>query len=104
MGFFSNSKSKFDREVISTENSIKFATFSMEITPNGFLKIEDYFNIHKIPLKHIDTVTYSIKDKKDSTSSANMNIIGKGVVLCTLTFDHKSDHKDIVQEWLLEKI
>jgi hypothetical protein len=68
---------------------------------NGYLKSEGLINMVRIPIKHIETVTYVINTTKPSIS-VELRIIGKGTILGTLEVG--IDLKDEIQDWLLEKL
>lgn len=84
-----------------TDNSFSWKDNVIEITESGYLQSKGLINMVRIPVRHIDTVTYSISTTKPSMS-VDLNIIGKGVVLGVITVG--IDLKDEVQDWLLNKI
>lgn len=68
---------------------------------NGFLVSEGLINVVRIPVKHIETVTYSIEGVKEAITP-ELRIIGKGTVLGTLKVG--VDLKDDIQDWIIEKL
>jgi hypothetical protein len=68
---------------------------------NGFLVSEGLINVVRIPVKHIETVTYSIEGVKEAIAP-ELSIIGKGTVLGTLKVG--VDLKDDIQDWLIENL
>lgn len=96
MGLFSSKKPK-----TITENEFSWKDNIIEITEGGYLQSSGLINMVRIPLRHIETVTYSINTLKPSIN-VDLHIIGKGVVLGTLTVG--IDLKDEIQDWLLDKL
>ncbi|MFF2287315.1 hypothetical protein [Peribacillus butanolivorans] len=91
MGFFGKAVSTTDTEFTWKQNKIYIE--------NGYLKSERLVNVLRIPLEHIETVTYCIEGVK---ITPELNIIGKGTVLGTLKVG--LDLKDDIQDWILERI
>ena len=91
MGLFGSALTKTDTEYSWKQNKI-----SIE---NGYLKSAGLINTVRIPLHHIDTVTYSIEGIK---IAQELKIIGKGTVLGTLKVG--LDLIDEIQDWILNKI
>lgn len=91
MGLFGSSLKKTDTEFSWNKNKIYIE--------GGYLKSEGLINTVRIPLKHIDTITYSIEGIK---ITPELKIIGKGTVLGTLKLG--LDLIDDIQDWILNKI
>lgn len=68
---------------------------------NGYLTSEGLINIVRIPIKDVETVTYTIEGVKEAFTP-ELNIIGKGVILGKLKVG--IDLKDEIQDWILERI
>ncbi|KKK40098.1 hypothetical protein WQ57_01515 [Mesobacillus campisalis] len=68
---------------------------------NGYLVSEGLINIVRIPVRHIETVTYTIEGVKEAFTP-ELNIFGKGVLLGKLKVS--IDLKDEIQDWILERV
>lgn len=95
MGIFSKS------EKVVSETEFSWNKNKIEITQDGYLRSEGLINVVRIPLRHIDTVTYGIVGVKD-VLTPDLHIIGQGVVLGTLRVG--SDLINEIQDWILSKI
>lgn len=91
--------SKTDGKIV-TDSEFSWKKNKISIK-NGYLQSEGLINIVRIPIKHIDTVTYMINATKPSMS-VDLRIIGKGTVLGTLAVG--IDLKDEIQDWLIDKL
>lgn len=98
MGLFGSKESQ-KKKVSSNEFSWK--KNKITLTDDGYLVTDGVININRIPIRHIETVTYSINVTKD-VAAPEIQIIGKGVVLGTLKVGNET--KDEIQDWLLEKL
>ena len=96
MGLFSSKQPK-----TITDTTFMWNNNVIEITDNGYLQSKGLINMIRIPIRHIETVTYSIITTKPSIS-VEINIIGKGVILGSLLVG--IDLKDEIQDWLIEKL
>ncbi|MCM3587349.1 hypothetical protein M3182_16550 [Mesobacillus maritimus] len=91
--------SKSPEKIVSnTEFSWKANKIKIE---NGYLTSEGLINIVRIPIRDIETVTYTIEGVKEALTP-ELNIIGKGVLLGKLKVG--IDLKDEIQDWILERI
>jgi hypothetical protein len=86
---------------IVTDTEFSWKTNKIKITDDGYLVSEGLIHFVRIPIRHIETVTYCIKGVKDAVTP-EIQIIGKGVVLGTLQVE--ADLRDEIQDWLLEKL
>ncbi|EEM16203.1 hypothetical protein COM13_28410 [Bacillus pseudomycoides] len=84
-----------------TDNKFTWKNNVIEITEDGYLLTSGIIGIVRIPVRHIETVTYTMNPLKPSID-IDINLIGKGVVLGKIIVG--MDLKDEVQDWLLERI
>lgn len=98
MGIF-GSKDKRKKKVSMNEYSWK--ENKIAITEDGYIISEGSINANRIPIRHIDTITYSMNVTKD-IGVPEIQIIGKGVILGTLKVANET--KDELQDWLLARL
>ncbi len=98
MGLFS---SKETRKKKVSNSEFSWNKNKIALTDDGYLVSEGVININRIPIRHIETVTYSINVTKD-VAAPEIQLIGKGVVLGTLKVGNET--KDELQDWLLEHL
>ncbi|MCM3454091.1 hypothetical protein M3685_09085 [Heyndrickxia oleronia] len=91
MGLFGSSLKKTDIEFSWNKNKI--------VIEDGYLRSEGLINTSRIPMKHIDTVTYSFEGIK---IGPELKIIGQGTVLGTLKVG--ADLINEIQDWILAKL
>ncbi|MBD5797722.1 hypothetical protein BHU24_18635 [Bacillus pseudomycoides] len=87
-----------------TDNKFTWKNNVIEITEDGYLLtsgIIGIVGIVRIPVRHIETVTYTMNPLKPSID-IDINLIGKGVVFGKIIVG--MDLTDEVQDWLLERI
>jgi len=87
-----------------TDNKFTWKNNVIEITEAGYLLtsgIIGIVGIVRIPVRHIETVTYTMNPLKPSID-IDINLIGKGVVFGKIIVG--MDLTDEVQDWLLERI
>lgn len=89
-----------EKGTVITENEITWKKNRIAIE-KGYLVSSGLINIVRIPVKHIETVTYSIDGVKE-VLTPEIKLIGKGTVLGTLKVG--VDLRDEIQDWILEKI
>jgi hypothetical protein len=83
-----------------TENEFSWKKNKISVV-NGYLVSEGLINVVRIPVRHIETVTYSIEGVKEAITP-ELRIIGKGTILGTLKVG--VDLKDDIQDWLIENL
>ncbi|MBM7661100.1 non-ribosomal peptide synthetase component E (peptide arylation enzyme) [Bacillus mesophilus] len=98
MGLF---KSKETKTKVISENEFSWSENKVSITEDGYLLSEGVMNINRIPIRHIETVTYHINMTKD-VAATEIQLVGKGVVLGVLKVGNEL--KDELQDWLLAKL
>ncbi|WP_096155376.1 MULTISPECIES: hypothetical protein [Bacillus] len=98
MGLFSPKNTK---KKIINDNEFSWNKNKVELTEDGYLVSEGVININRIPIRHIETVVYSVNITKE-VAVPEIQLIGKGVVLGTLKIGN--DTKDDLQDWLLERL
>ena len=84
-----------------TDNKFTWKNNVIEITEAGYLLTSGIIGIVRIPVRHIETVTYTMNPLKPSID-IDINLIGKGVVFGKIIVG--MDLTDEVQDWLLERI
>lgn len=98
MGLFS---SKTTKKKIVNDQEFSWNKNKVSLTEGGYLVSEGVININRIPIRHIETVVYSVNVTKE-IAVPEIQLIGKGVVLGTLKVGNET--KDELQDWLLEKL
>ncbi|MDX5474609.1 MAG: hypothetical protein LPK00_03645 [Bacillaceae bacterium] len=98
MGLFS---SKPTKKKIVNDQEFSWNKNKVSLTEDGYLVSEGVININRIPIRHIETVVYSVNVTKE-IAVPEIQLIGKGVVLGTLKVGNET--KDELQDWLLEKL
>ena len=98
MGLFS---SKTTKKKIVNDQEFSWNKNRVSLTEDGYLVSEGVININRIPIRHIETVVYSVNVTKE-IAVPEIQLIGKGVVLGTLKVGNET--KDELQDWLLEKL
>ncbi|MGY3716163.1 hypothetical protein ACWE42_11650 [Sutcliffiella cohnii] len=99
MGLFSSSKNS--KKKIVSEKEYAWNKNKIELTDDGYLLSDGIININRIPIRHIETIVYSVNITKE-VAVPELQIIGKGVVLGTIKVGH--DEKDELQDWLLDRL
>ncbi|MDF2902411.1 MAG: hypothetical protein K0S25_49 [Bacillus sp. (in: firmicutes)] len=89
-----------EKGITITENEFSWKKNKISIQ-NGFLVSEGLINVVRVPVRHIETVTYSIEGMKE-VLTPELKLIGKGAVLGTLKVG--VDLRDDIQDWILEKL
>jgi hypothetical protein len=89
-----------EKGTVITENEFTWKKNRIAIE-NGYLVSSGLINVVRIPVKHIETVTYSIEGMKE-VLTPEIKLIGKGTILGTLKVG--VDLRDDIQDWILEKI
>ena len=98
MGLFS---SKNTKKKIVNDQEFSWNKNKVSLTEDGYLVSEGVININRIPIRHIETVVYSVNVTKE-IAVPEIQLIGRGVVLGTLKVGNET--KDELQDWLLEKL